>query len=353
MSYLNVNSITNKFNYIELLLAKNVNVLYVSETKIDSSFPDSQFMINGFKIPYRLDFTSRSGGLLLYVSEDIPSRQLDRITIPFDIQLIPIELNFRNRKWLYIGIYRPPLLSLNYFLDHLSNVLDKYAIDYENIVLMGDFNASSAELDKNSFLSNYDFSSLIKSPTCYKSIEGSCIDLILTNRKNYFQKCSTFETGISDHHLLIYTMLKSTYEKLPPKKQKYRSFKKFSPENYETRLHQKLLSNKLGIFGELNSSITSVLDDIAPIKTRVIRGNNKPYVNKHLRKAIIKRSRLKNKANTSKSKLDYVAYKKQRNFVVNLNKKCKKAFFAKISTDSTRNSMWKFCKSVFPSLIKQ
>ena len=71
-------------------------------------------------------------------------------------------------------------------------------------------------------------------------------------------------------------------------------------------------------------------------------------MNKQLRKAIMKRSSLKNKANKSKCQTDYEAYKKQRNFVANLNKKCKKAFFAKVSIDSNKKSMWKFCKCIFP-----
>ena len=158
---------------------------------------------------------------------------LKKINAPLDIQLIPIELNLQNRKWLYICIYRTPLLNLNYFLEHLSYIIDFYLLTYENLVIMGDFNATFLELEKTGFTSNYDLSSLIKSPTCFKPIEGNCIDLLLTNRKNYFQKSGTFETGISDHHLLIYSMFKSTYEKLPTKKQNYRSYKNFSTEKFE------------------------------------------------------------------------------------------------------------------------
>ena len=38
-----------------MLLAKNVNVLCIAETKIDNSFPENQFTIDGFKKPYRLE----------------------------------------------------------------------------------------------------------------------------------------------------------------------------------------------------------------------------------------------------------------------------------------------------------
>ena len=65
-------------------------------------------------------------------------------------------------------------------------------------------------------------------PTCFKSAQGTCIDLILTNRKSCFQFTNTFETGLSDCHTLIHTMFKSSFFKLPPKKIVYRDFKNFN-----------------------------------------------------------------------------------------------------------------------------
>ena len=48
----------------------------VSETKIDDSFPIGNFLIHGFISPYRLDCDSKSGGIMLYIREDIPSNIL-------------------------------------------------------------------------------------------------------------------------------------------------------------------------------------------------------------------------------------------------------------------------------------
>ena len=48
----------------------------ISETKLDESFPISQFFINGFSSPHRLDRNCNGGGTLLYVREDIPSKPL-------------------------------------------------------------------------------------------------------------------------------------------------------------------------------------------------------------------------------------------------------------------------------------
>ena len=48
----------------------------ISETKIDASFPIGQFLLNGYRTPFRLDRNGHGGGILLYVREDIPSKLL-------------------------------------------------------------------------------------------------------------------------------------------------------------------------------------------------------------------------------------------------------------------------------------
>ena len=61
-------------------------------------------------------------------------------------------------------------------------------------------------------------------------------------------------------------------------------------------------------------------------------GKNKSHVNKFLRRAIMKRSKLKNKANKTKHPIDIKMYKKQRNYVVGLNKKMIIPLWNKLST---------------------
>ena len=46
----------------------------VFETKLDNTFPISQFLMQGYSAPFRKDRTSKAGGILLYVREDIPRK---------------------------------------------------------------------------------------------------------------------------------------------------------------------------------------------------------------------------------------------------------------------------------------
>ena len=83
-----------------------------------------------------------------------------------------------------------------------------------------------------------------------------------------------------------------------------------------------------------------------PKKKRCIRGNNKPHVNKTLRQAIIKRSRLKNKANKTKDPSDIKNYKKQRNYVAHLNKEAKLEYCSKFESNDNK-AFWVNCKPYF------
>ena len=63
-SHLNINSIKNKFEMLSDQIKGNIDVLLVSETKFDDSFPTGNFLIDGFSTRYRLDRNSNGGGLI-------------------------------------------------------------------------------------------------------------------------------------------------------------------------------------------------------------------------------------------------------------------------------------------------
>ena len=169
LSYINVNSIRNKLDDLKLLQGKSLDIICISETKLDETFPTVQLAIEGFSKPYGLDVTSDSGGLPFYVKADLPSKLIRFYNFPNEIQCIPIELNISTKKYALLSIYRPPNPNINFFLDKLSEALDIYAKHYENICIFGDFNAIPENNHMINFMSNQCLSNLIKGPTCFKS----------------------------------------------------------------------------------------------------------------------------------------------------------------------------------------
>ena len=186
----------------------------------------------------------------------------------------------------------------------------------------------------------------MKKNTCFKGT-GSCINPILTNRKYSFKHTESYETGISDHHHMIYTMLKSCFQNKEPKVLNYRDFRNFSSEDFKQGLAAAL--NDCGdLYDVFEQRFVTNLNKHARKKKELIRGNNKPHMNKMLRQAIMTRSRLKNKANKTKNHLDIRNYKKQRNIVVNLNKEAKLQYFNNYDSTNTK-PFWENGKAYFPS----
>ena len=94
-------------------------------------------------------------------------------------------------------------------------------------------------------------------------------------------------------------------------------------------------------------TFVNVLDSHAPKKITFLRGNQKPHVDKNLRKAIMKLSKLKNKANRTKLQNDIAKYKKLRNLVVKLNRDSKLRFFDNIEISKNSKPFWNKCKPYF------
>ena len=130
---------------------------------------------------------------------------------------------------------------------------------------------------------------------------------------------------IIDHHL-IYSVMKTTFRCEEPKKLIHRNYSNFSQNDFQSDLLLNIRDGKNNYL-ELEKNFVDTLDKHAPIKTKVSWGNHRLYINKTLRKAITKRSQLKNKANKTKDLQDISKYNKQRNYVVTLNKQSKQEHF--------------------------
>ena len=98
---LNINSIRNKFHFLESEASKHLDILLISETKIDESFPSAQFLLDGFSRPYRLDRCANGGGILLYVRDDISSCLLTEYKLQDNTECLFIEINIRKKEWLF------------------------------------------------------------------------------------------------------------------------------------------------------------------------------------------------------------------------------------------------------------
>ena len=120
---------------------------------------------------------------------------------------------------------------------------------------------------------------------------------MLTNKPRCFQNTTVFETGLSDFHGLVLTIMKTHIPRLKPKMIRYRSYKKFDSEKFlqdVTNIDFKADAKDADLaYRNLSSAFRKLVDKHAPLKTKVQRGNTAPFMNQQLQKATYTRSRLK------------------------------------------------------------
>ena len=301
LANLNINSIRNKFDLLKDLIKDNIDILILTETKLDESFSESQFLIQGYSKPFRLDRNANGGGVMVYVREDIPSKLLNKHKFNPDIEGMFIEINLRKAKWLLFSAYHPPSQSIEYFFEAVSVGLDKYISDFDRIILAGDFNCQDSDTKAQNFLDKYNFTNLVKEPTCFKSIDNpSCIDLIITNKSKSFYKPKTFSSGLSDFHKMVLTFFKMKFHKQKPKLITYRTYKNFDCDSFKRDLN--IFSPLFKNYNDFQSTFMKLLNQHAPLKQKFLRANEVPYMTKQLRKAIMRRSQLESKFYKSKIK---------------------------------------------------
>ena len=204
------------------------------------------------------------------------------------------------------------------------------------MIFLGDFNVTDDEHHMKSFCKNYGFKNLIRQPTCYNNPSNPvCVDLILTNVPRSFQSACVVETGLFDFHLMTFTVMKKCFKKYQPKIINYRSNKTFSNEKYTETLINNLskenfINNDDGFQRFCHISLDA-LNKHAPRKKKHARGNQMPFFNKELSKAIMTRTKLRNIFLQNRSEENRIRYTKQRNFCVSLLRKTKKRYYENLN----------------------
>ena len=184
------------------------------------------------------------------------------------------------------------------------------------------------------FLNAYNAKNIVKTKTCFKSIENpTCVDFIITDKSGSFKHTDVFETGISDDHKLVTTVMKAKFTKASSKYVHYRNYKNFNEQDFKLELRGKLEVDVVDAnYETFHNVYLNVLNKHAPIKTKVIRGNQAPYITKAHRKAVMKRSELKTKYLKNSIFENFSKFRKQKKICSRPYKRERKKFLDKLDT---------------------
>ena len=151
-------------------------------------------------------------------------------------------------------------------------------------------------------------------------------------------KSQASELGFSDCHKLVCSILRASFKKLPPKIVIYRDQKDFDQQNFLRDLDKKLVQGQLykscdEPYKKLPEVFNDVLNYYAPLKEKQVIGNHAPFMTKELNKAIMEKSKARNKYLKWPSREHYLSHKKTKNKCNTLTIKTKKNFIREATKD--------------------
>ena len=164
---------------------------------------------------------------------------------------------------------------------------------------------------------------------------------MLTNKPRSFYNAITVTTGLSDCHKLILSFLRMRSKKII-----YRDYKMFDEAKFLHDLDQEMIKGSFyrheEAFAVFPSVFRGVADRHAPLKQKMVRGNNYPFMTKQLNKAVMDRSSIKSRYLKWPSRKNFLELKKAKGLCKNLTKKAKKQYFKSVSSKdlATNKQFW-------------
>ena len=212
---------------------------------------------------------------------------------------------------------------------------------------------------KDNTLSNlcntYDLQNLVCGPTCSKGAQPTALDVILSSEPKRFKHTINEPCFLSDFHNVICTVTKLLCPPIVPRRIYYRSYKHFDEESYVRDLYSAPFVI-CDIFDDPDDKawcFTKVLSDVmeknAPVKSKVIKKPQIPYMNSKLRKAMHRRNMLRNKY--KKGLVEWDVYRIQRNITTSIYKKSQATYFSERCEGGAKNQ--KFWRTIKPFLTSK
>ena len=306
--HFNINSITaddrlDQLSNICKIL--NLDVLIITESKLDKTIPNNLIMIQGYHEPVRRDrlINGRNGGgVLIYIAEHIIFQHKPELQSAY-FEHIWVDIKIKNLTFAINALYRPPSETAdnhNKFLEVSENILGKLSsYNSDHKIIASDLNFGNCyckypilqpkPLDATApdLYSSYGFCQIIDIPTRVTFDTTSLIDLFfVSNTKNIV--CHGTLPKIADHDGIVVSYdisiqkqkskLKIIYDY---KNTDVEGLLKYITEfdfntavfNHPTELQTKLYSNVL----------TDAFEKFVPVKAVKIRIEDQPWANNYTR----------------------------------------------------------------------
>ena len=363
--FLNIDGNASNFDTFTATLSAishEFSIIGITETNIASSQKDS-YKLAGFNSIYEDSVAGKKkgSGVALYIRDSMNFSKLSEYSHSSkDIESLFITLRKEDYTSTVGIVYRPPSGDISTFIKYMSEALKSLSNEKNDTIIMGDFNinmfidnriSSSFEdiMICNGFTPTISVATHIKT-NCLRS----CIDNILVNKPNNVYASGVIDTQISHHRSLFLNYKLPTVENVTCQSKRTNTDRikyDFCIKNLDklnNLLSSRLRDQKQVLNYESFLNIfTKSMNETCMLKTTKVSKRNKvrnPWITSGIINSIANRDQLYKKWKKSITKTFklgdpglYEDYRRYRNNLSNVIKKCKQQYYSVKFENATGN----------------
>ena len=314
----------------------------------------------GYSILHSPRLTGQGGGLALIFRSYLKFKLLRTRILPppesFELifEFMATKLSTGNKETIFLNIYRPPSSKISTFLQEFQNLLEIFVPSPSELIISGDFNihADSDLTTSHNFsgiLDNFHLTQHINFPT-----HGHTLDLLITRSSSTVITHSQHESYQSYHKSFTFKFFPHIRPTTERTTIQYRSYNTIDVDNFKndilaSPLYTKPASNASDLADHFSSTLRSILDIHAPIKTKtVVQRPHTPWINPEILQAKREAVDLSDVGVAGSPPFDRKKFRAQCNSVRSLISKAKSSFLSNLLTESSTNprTLWKTLNTI-------
>ena len=288
-----------------------LDCLLITESKLDETIPNSMLLIKNFHEPLRRDRNRHGGGCLIYISERLTYKQLDRLQSD-NYEHIWADVKVNDKIYSINALYRPSTDNTNdkydEFLEESEKILENLSRHKSDIkIIASDLNFGNVyskspllepkPLDQTApeLFSSYGMKQLIDIPTRVREHTISLVDLFFVSTIDDVKSHGTLPS-IADHDG-IFASFHSIKTQAKPKSKTVFDYKnadetgliKYLKEfDFDTDVLSKPTSEQADA---LSKVLIAAREKFIPSKQITIHPTDQPWTNKFTRLLLRRKSR--------------------------------------------------------------
>ena len=364
---LNAQSLPSNIDQIRNFITAIQNspvLLGFTETRVTDDIENWEIEIEGYECIRCDSRNRRTGGVTLYVKNDMKIESIVVNTIENNCWFIIINVNFKSYKGSVMVVYHSPNSEDKEFIDFIEHTAEDLAIK-GNTIIMGDFNinmnrVNSTSLKLKSALNGLGLKQLVNEPTRVGRESSTIIDLVFSNIDLDVKVYDT--PKITDH-----SWLHLIFNKTEVTQKKSVLIRKRNFKDFDLDLYREHLKDNISQINEYPTSdqtcnkfvhaIVHALDQTAPFKIVKISEKwiGKKWYCDDIKIACQHRDNAFLMAKRTQLQDDWHSFRILRNKVVKLIKKKKKEYFNQQINVNKNNSkqLWKTIKNIIKGDSRQ